>query len=154
MRVAIGGSRKLPAGQAPRLLVHFIAELPPDAVVLLRCPHAPQDAPGRFEQDVAALCDTLGHEVEWRPPEPTILSPGRVSVYARDIEMVGRADLILLFFSPDEAEEGNSGTVHLLDKALDAGRPTYAYTVTSDGVVRRFGEWDEGDQYAHLAPQP
>lgn len=150
MRVAIAGSRRLPAGQAPRLLIRFLAALPADARILLRKGRFID--PNRFEQDVANLCAILHLEWDWFVPEITEESFGRAAVYHRDMNMVEAADLVLLFFSPEEAVSGYSGTAHLMDKSLDADRPVYAYTVADDGKVARIGEYDPEHLYADLAP--
>jgi len=150
VKVAIAGSRRLPAGQAPRLLIRFLAALPADATILLR--KGIFIDPGRFEQDVANLCAILHLNQEWCIPEVTAETTGRAVVYHRDMSMVERADLVLLFFSPEEAVSGYSGTAHLMDKALDADRPVYAYTVADDGKVARVGEYDPEHFYADLAP--
>lgn len=128
-----------------------LAELPDDAVILLRHP-AKSDEPGQFEHDVSVLAGILLLEVEWHRPD-TDATPGRGSVYHRDIEMVEQSDFALLFLVPEDAEEGYSGTMHLMEKAIDAGRPVYAYTVAKDGRVERVGEYDPFHQYSHLVPQ-
>ena len=150
MKVAIAGSRRLPPGQSPRLLVRFLAAVPEDTVILLR--KGTFSEPGRFERDVESLCSVLRLSWEWCQPEPTILTPGRASVFYRDIEMVEKADLVLLFFTPEDAEEGSSGTSHLLIKALDADRPVYGYAVAPDGVITRVGENDPDHLYAEIVP--
>lgn len=150
MKVAIAGSRRLPAGQAPRLLIRFLAALPDDTLILLR--KGAFTEPGRFELDVEALCSVLRLDWEWCVPRPTPQTPGRASVYFRDIDMIERADLVLLFFAPDEATDGYSGTAHLMDKALDADRPVYAYAVYENGNVTRVGEYDPEHQFADMVP--
>jgi hypothetical protein len=150
MKVAIAGSRRLPRGHAPRLLIRFLAALPEDAVILLRRPMG--SGGGRFEADVANLCGVLHLDVEWFQPEPTDTTPGRSSVYVRDITMVEKADLVILFIHPDEVAGGYSGTMHLLDKALAANRPVYAYSVDDNGTIARVGDYDPGHLYADIAP--
>lgn len=152
VRIVIGGSRKLPEGKAPFLLIRFLGALPDDAVVMLRCPYTEGNLPGPFERDVADLCDALNIPVEWHAPAPTILNPGRVSVYIRDIDMVAKASLVLLFFTKEDAEDGYSGTHHLMDKALDQNIPMYAYIVANDGFVSRWGEHDPENFYGDLVP--
>ncbi len=156
MRVAIAGSRRLPKGQAPRLLIRFLAALPDDAVILMRRPKGDGSLagslPGPFEMDAQNLCGILHLAAEWFQPEPTDHHPGRASVYLRDIEMIEKADLVILFVHPDEVDTGYSGTMHLLDKALDAARPCYAYSVSPDGKVARVGEYDPDHLYAEIAP--
>ena len=149
MNIAIGGSRSLPPGQAPRLLVRFLAALPADTVVLLR--RGAKTASGRFELDTARLCAILGVGVEFCQPE---LPGGRKATFFRDIEMVSRSDLVIVFLQPDEVMSETSGTSHLIEKALDQHVPAYAYEVAADGAVRRVGEWDEKETWAELVPVP
>lgn len=150
MKVVIAGSRRLPAGQAPRLLVRFLAALPADAVILLR--KGRYTEPGRFELDVENLCSILHMDWEWCIPAPDKRTVGRAAVFFRDIDMITRSDLVVLFFAPDEATDGYSGTAHLMDKALDGDRPVYAYSVDGDGKVNRVGEYDPEHLYADIAP--
>lgn len=119
-------------------------------MILLRSPVAGN--PGDFEVGAARLAELLHLEVQWHRPEPTDETPGRASVYVRDLVMVSRSDLVLLFFAANEVASGYSGTAHMLDKALDAARPVYAYAVTSDGAVTRVGEFDPDHLYADIAP--
>lgn len=148
MKIVIAGSHRLPAGQAPRLLLRFMAELPDDAMIMLRSPV--EGRPGEFERAVDLLCDIARLPRKWFKPEPTDAHPGRASVYLRDIEMVNQADLVLLFIAAEDAESGYSGTMHLLDKALDADRPVYAYAIDEEGNVERVGEHDPEGQYTDL----
>jgi len=150
LKITIAGSRRLPAGQAPRLLVRFLAALPHDACILLR--KGAYTEPGRFERDVESLCSILRLDWEWVVPRPTDTTVGRASVYFRDIEMVERSDLVLLFFVPEEATDGYSGTAHLMEKALDADRPVYSYSVADDGKVERVGEYDPDHLFHELVP--
>jgi len=152
MKVAIAGSRRLPAGQAPRLLVRFLAALPEDAIILMRRPASIDAMPGMFEIDVSGLASILHLDVEWFKPAPTDRHPGRASVFLRDVEMVSRADLVLLFFASEDVEPGTSGTSHLFDQALQQNRPVYAYAVAADGKVSRVGEYDPEHLYANIAP--
>jgi len=151
MKVAIAGSRRLPKGHAPRLLIRFLAALPEDAVILLRRPMG-VGPPGMFEFDVGMICGNLRLDTEWFQPEPTDVTRGRSSVYVRDIDMVEKADLVVLFFAADEVAEGYGGTQHLLDKALAANRPVYAYSVDEYGTIERVGDYDPDELYVSLAP--
>ena len=151
MKVAIAGSRRLPKGHAPRLLIRFLAALPEDAVILMRRPMG-RGLGGKFEEDVLLLADILHLDVEWFQPAPTDLTRGRSSVYVRDIDMVEKADLVILFFAADEVAEGYGGTQHLLDKALAANRPVYAYSVDEFGTIERVGDYDPDELYVSLAP--
>ena len=152
MKVVIAGSRRLPKGQAPRLLIRFLAALPEDAIILMRRPASIDAMPGMFEIDVSGLASILHLDVEWFKPAPTDRHPGRASVFLRDIEMVRKADLVVLFVTPEEVEEAYAGTMHLLDKAMDEDRPVYAYSVDREGVIKRVGEYDPHHLFIDIAP--
>jgi len=151
MKVVIAGSHRLPKGQAPRLLIRFLATLPEDAMILMRRSMW-GGVRGPFEVDVDDLCTILHMDVEWFEPTPTDRHPGRASVFLRDIEMVRKADLVILFVTPEEVEAAYAGTMHLLDKAMDENRPVYAYSVDHEGKVSRVGEYDPEHWYADIAP--
>ena len=151
MKVVIAGSHRLPKGQAPRLLIRVLATLPEDATILMR--RSMRDGVrGPFEVDVDDLCTILHMNVEWFEPAPTDRHPGRASVFLRDIEMVRKADLVILFVTPDEVENGYAGTMHLMDKAMDENRPVYAYSVDHEGKISRVGEYDPEHLYLDIAP--
>ena len=119
---------------------------------MLRRPASIDAMPGMFEMDVSVLASVLQLDVEWVKPEPTDVTRGRSSVYVRDIDMVESADLVILFFAADEVAEGYGGTQHLLDKALAANRPVYAYSVDEYGTIERVGDYDPDELYVSLAP--
>ncbi len=150
-RVVVAGSRRLPRGLAPRLLVQFMVALDADDVILLR--RAKSGRAGPFESDVAMLASILHLEVEWRIPEPTRRTVGRAATYTRDFAAVEHSDLVLLFIVAPEVM-GHSGTGHLQDAALQADRPVYSYSVGLDGTVERIGEYDPDHIYDMLVPAP
>lgn len=153
MKIAVGGSRKLPRGVASRALVRFLASLPQGTTILLR--RGIYTQPGPFEQEVAELCDYLQLPVAWCEPRPTEKVQGRGSVFVRDMDMVAEADLVLTFVAAGEAEYESSGTRHLMEKAFEADRPLYGYTVTEDGLsVERWGDNDPDDQWVDRVPYP
>ena len=156
MKIVIAGSRRLPKGHAPRLLIRFFAALPGDAIILMRRPRGDGSLagamPGAFELDVLNLCGILHLDVEWFQPEPGDKFRGRASVFIRDIEMVRKADLVILFVTPEEVEGSYAGTMHLLDKAMDEDRPVYAYSVGQEGAVKRIGEYDPNHWFSDIAP--
>lgn len=145
MKITLAGSHRLPAGTAPRALLHVLLRLPTDCLVLLRAPVSGHCGP--FEADVAVVCDILGIAYEYRRPD-VVQTPGRASVFARDIEMVAESDLVLVYLSPEDAETGYSGTYHLFEKALEDERPVYGWLV-GDGL-ERWGEYDPEHLYADL----
>jgi hypothetical protein len=139
MRVIVAGSRKLPPGSST-FAQPLLDVLTGDDLVLLRAPKT--GSPGTFEKVIAAYCAYRDVPSRWMRPEPNEENPGRVSVYIRDMDMVAKAESALLFFSPDDVAEGYSGTMHLLDKALDADIKVDAFTVDKEFTVVRFGASD------------
>jgi hypothetical protein len=132
MKVIIAGSRNLPQG-ASTFAFPVIDALGEDDTVLLRSPKFAE--PGHFEKVIAAYCRYKDVRFKWAKPQPDEDNPGRVSVYVRDMDMVAEADSALLFFSRGDAVSGNSGTYHLLEKALDADIKVDAFTVAYDMSV-------------------
>lgn len=130
--VTIGGSRKIPPGHAGRLLIRFLANLPGDAVIHLR---AGNSRTGRFERDVAELCDMLTLAVRWWRPDLGPGSPGgREATFQRDEDMVGNSSLLLAFTTEQNLEAGASGTLNLVEIAQTKGVPVYAYGVGEKNV--------------------
>lgn len=160
MKVAIAGSRQLPKGIAPRLLVRFLAAIPEDSVVMLR--RGRTTGPGVFEQQTAMVAEMLGLTVEWMQPEPPTPEPGitydlravaREATFARDLEFVVRCELLLCFYTAEQEGDETSGTAALVDKAIAENRPVYAYAIGEDGVVRS-GEHDPRNDWADKVPNP
>lgn len=152
MKIAVGGSRKLPRGSASRLLVRFLAQLPPDAQILLR--RGVYTQPGPFEQEVAELCDFLQLEVAWCEPKLDEKVTGRGAVFVRDMNMAADADLVLAFIDVNAPDYETSGTAHLMEKAFEADRPVYGYHVDEDGTAERWGENDPDGVWVDRVPQP
>ena len=117
--ILIAGSRALPRGIAPRLLVRFLAAIPESSVVLLRSGLTKR---GDFETQVADVCSLLGIRVEWCvPPSGSVVDhgeeglseiplAGRERTFARDLQMISVADLVLCFHTPSEVGDEASGT--------------------------------------------
>jgi hypothetical protein len=139
MKVIIAGSRQLPTGSAT-FAQPLLDALTKEDTVLLRSPKTGE--PGEFEKVIAAYSVYRDVPFRWMRPQPTEENPGRVSVYVRDIDMVAAADSALLFFTKADAEEGYSGTMHLLEKAIDADIKVDAFTVDREFNIERFGSND------------
>lgn len=137
------GSRAL-AG-VPSLVVAFLEQLPVDTTILLR--RGNYSGPGNFELLVAECCQLLWIPFEWCLPD---LVEGPSATFLRDVAMVKHSDCVLAFFA-DEMMSG--GTEHVVEKAIDAGVPVYAYGVR-DGQFIRIGEHDPDASWIHLAPVP
>jgi hypothetical protein len=157
--IVIAGSRALPRGVAPRLLVRFLAAIPEGSKVLLR--RGASRPPGEFEAQVEKMCDMLGLAVEWRlpvavekwndDPEGLVLLVGREQTFARDMQMIYDADLVLCFHTPEQIGDETSGTASLVEKALQADKAVYAYAVEGETVLR-VGEQDAKEEWSALVP--
>lgn len=131
MKVVVAGSRSLPAGSSS-FAFPLLDVLTKDDKVLLRKPkHA--DA-NHFESIVAAYCRYRNVPYEWCEPNPTEEAPGRASIYVRDNDMIDEADHVILFLSRDAAVAGNSGTYHLLERAIGSEVATDAFSVGYEGM--------------------
>lgn len=150
--VVLAGSRRLPRGSAPGLLLRFLYGLPMESKVLLR--HPVTGDPGDFETMADILCASVGLDSEWRYPKPTKEVRGRRAVWARDTEMLAEADLCLCFYDVGQIGDEGSGTVALVDKAMALDVPVYAYALTEDDEVVRVGEYDAKNLWAELVPAP
>lgn len=147
--VAVAGSRRLPPGLAPRLLIRFLLGLEPDTTVNLRTGMA---STGRFEKDTAKLADLLGLPVKWWPPNPTPEERGRVATFVRDMDMIAKSDLLLAFLTPRDLDLADvSGTWHLVEKAQDVACPVYCYEVSDEGVAL-VGATDPEDVWRERVP--
>jgi hypothetical protein len=124
--IAFCGAHDLPLKEIAAHLLQQLVALPTGAIVLLR--RGRSTDPGRFEDLTQALCSNLNIPVEWAPPG----EGGREAVFERDIQMVAKADAVVCYFHPDRVMEG--GTGHVAEKALDADKPLYAYTLFEQGV--------------------
>jgi hypothetical protein len=94
--------------------------------VLLRRPRGSWPSP--FETLVSSLASAMGFTVTWFAPT----TGGRSATYLRDVQMVAAADQVFAFFP--EGSEMTGGTGHVVEKALDQGRPVAAYAITDDGL--------------------
>lgn len=156
--IVIAGSRALPTGQAPRLLISFLAALPSGSTILLR--RGVFTPPNLFEAQVEWLCDLIGLRLEWRQPVPAHrIRPveedllGREATWDRDVEMCADADLVLCFYPVRQIGDMTSGTVALVEKALACDTPVYAYALNGLTVIR-VGEHDPDEIWAKRVPVP
>lgn len=158
--VVIAGSRALPQGQAPRLLIRFLAGLPEGSTILLRRGIFTQ--PGLFEHQVEEIVDLIGLRLEWRYPDPGGRGKdggvaGRRLTWARDVEMIDEADLVLTFVLDEQVGDETSGTFALVEKAIQLNKPVYSYSLLTYGpegpvIVQRVGEHDPGNVWSELVP--
>ena len=125
MKVAIVGSRTLDLAAVSVPLLNELTRLPLDAEVLVRSGRTER---GEFEELTLRLCAALDIKTSVRfPAEGT----GRAGVYDRDIAMVEEADTLIAYFDPAHVMQG--GTAHVVEKAIDAEKPVYAYEVDMTG---------------------
>lgn len=138
MKIAVVGSRAVDLREIAGHILKTLASLPDGTTVLLRRGrHTP---PGDFEVFTQALCLQLGINFEWCQPD----EGGREAVYLRDIEMVAKSDAVVAYFDADSVMTG--GTGHVVEKAIDADKPVYAYAPSDQNRV----DWVGGHEPAIL----
>jgi hypothetical protein len=152
VNIVIAGSRSIPPGEVGKVLVSFLAQLPSDQVTihLRRGMHTES---GQFEKMTSMVCDLFGIKVEWHVVEPIEGAVGRQLVFARDLELVEQADLVLCFTATWQAYDLECGTTALAQKALEAEKVVYHWALP-DGPMSvrliRVGEHDPEGKYARL----
>jgi hypothetical protein len=62
-------------------------------------------------------------------------SAGGAANYLRDNEIVRAATEVLVFLDPNTLTDENTGTSHVLSKALDQRKKAMAYSVAADHLV-------------------
>ena len=137
MKVVVVGSRAVELSEVAGHVLKTLVSLPEDAVVLLR--RGRTTPAGDFEVFTQALCLQLGINFEWCQPD----EGGREAVYLRDIDMVQKADAVVAYFDADSVMSG--GTGHVVEKALDADKPTYAFAAMGQKGV----DWVGGHEPAN-----
>ena len=85
-------------------------------------------SPG-FDTFLLDACPQLGLSVEARPSE------GGSRNWDRDVALVQDADEVVVFLDPGSLHDENTGTSHVLDKALDQRKRTQAYSCAGDTLV-------------------
>lgn len=137
MKVAFVGSRAVEVEEIVDHLLRTLVSLPGDTVVLLR--RGRKTPAGDFESLTQALCLQLHINYEWCIPD----EGGREAVFQRDISMVDKADAVVAYFAPESVFDG--GTGHVVEKAMDADRPVYAYAPTRGVGVHWVGGHEPAD---------
>lgn len=76
---------------------------------------------------------------------------GGAANYIRDAQLVTAVEEVHAFFAPDHLGEG--GTQHVIDKALDARKPSYSYTYLPGrpGAIDLIGS-DDGEGFFDEGP--
>jgi len=129
MFLAVAGSRHVEMGWVASPLMQLVATLPEDTTLLLR--KGRSRPPQKFEAMVELLATFRGLLALYLMPEA---GRNRTGTFIRDIELVDHADAVLVFLDPSEDPFGDGGTAHILQKAVDANKPLYAYAVHHDGL--------------------
>jgi len=138
MKIAIVGTRGLSLSSVVDHVLGILWKLGASDCVLLR--RGRSTPASRFESEVDFMCRVwLKIPVKWCEPSKDVV--GRGSVYLRDVAMVRDSDVVLAFLVGSDADEGNSGTWHVVQKAIEVDRPVYAFRVVGD-TVERVGEID------------
>lgn len=122
-KVAIVGSTTFPIDAAVGTeIVDVMLEYGADVVFLTR------GSPG-FDTFVMGAAPLIGRRCFAYP------SQGGADNFIRDIELVKDADEVLAFFDPDTLSRDDTGTGHVVEAALSAGKPCKAYTAVNGSLV-------------------
>jgi len=122
-RVAVVGSSSFPL--TPDIAVEVVAILRGfgDGTVFLTRPS------GGFDAFIRAASEVLGRTCV------VYASPGGSKNWDRDVQLVRDADIVLAFFDPDSLHREDTGTAHIVEKALDQKKPTRAWSVAHNELV-------------------
>jgi hypothetical protein len=122
LKIIFAANRTLPLVAIVYHSLLKLSELPADAWVLLRKPA--KGNPAAFETFVAEWCGPLGISVEWRTPDT---GSNRSGTYERDVSMVRAADKLIAYFDPATPLGENTGTGHLVERAIEEETLCEAY---------------------------
>ena len=121
--VAVIGSTSFPlTPEVGAEVVDILREYPEDTVFLTR-------GSAGFDTFVCAVGPIIGRAVLTYP------SPGGSKNWDRDVAMVKASDIVLAFFDPATLHNENTGTAHVVAKALDQRKKVAAYTVAGRHLV-------------------
>lgn len=122
-KVAIVGSRSFPISpEVGAEVVDLMREYAEGTVFLTRGSEG-------FDTFVLAVAPIIGYTAIAYP------SAGGANNFLRDVQLVKDADEVLVFLDPDTLDDMNTGTAHVLAKALDQKKPTRAYSVANRHLV-------------------
>jgi hypothetical protein len=122
-KIVVVGSRSFPLdAQLGGEVVDILRAYPKGTTVLTRGSEG-------FDQFISRACEIIGI--------PVVLCPsfGGPDNFRRDAAMVADADEVLVFLDPDSLTDMNTGTAHVLSKALDQKKPTRAYSAADGHLV-------------------
>jgi hypothetical protein len=132
LKIALAGNSDLPLDRTARHVVPWLLKA---GTVLLRHPKTRGRPIGGFERMTAKIAETLGVEVEWCVPEGS----EKGNTFTRDLDMVGKADFVICFFTTDQMD---GGTGHVVEAAMAKGIPVQGWWIDADGEAVRIGEYD------------
>jgi hypothetical protein len=122
-KVVIVGSRSFPIDTVVGTqIVELMRAFPEDTLFLTRG----SDGFDRFVMQVAPI---IGRHCFAYP------ASGGADNYLRDIELVKDGDEVLAFFDPGTLDDSQSGTAHVVEKALDQGKTVRAYSVVNEALI-------------------
>ena len=122
-KVAFVGSTAMPVTTGIcTAIVDLLRELPPRAVVLTR-----GNAP--IERFIANACTVLDI------PCFTYPARGFSDNWNRDVDLARDADEVIALIASDTLPAVNTGTAHLIEKAIDLKRPVRAFSEVGDRLV-------------------
>lgn len=122
-KVVIVGSTSFPIDASiGTQVVEEIKELGPDIAVLTRGSEG-------FDQFIGHVCIILGLRCF------TYQSHGGGDNWLRDIELVKDSDEVLAFFDPEQLDDPNSGTAHVVEVGLNKHKPVRAYTIVEGSLI-------------------
>jgi hypothetical protein len=122
-RIVVVGSRTFPLdAEVGGQIVDILRSYPQGTTVLTR-------GSAGFDTFISRACDLIGM------PVVVCASFGGPDNFRRDAAMVAEADEVLAFFDPASLHNTNTGTAHVVEKALDQKKPTRAYSAANGHLV-------------------
>lgn len=122
-RIAVVGSRSFPlTPEVGAEIVDVLRAYPAGTVFLTRGSEG-------FDTFLMSIAPIIGYTAVAYP------STGGASNFLRDVQLVTDADEVVAFLDPDSLTDMNTGTAHVLSKALDQRKPTRAYSVANRSLV-------------------
>lgn len=103
-------------------IVDLLRELPTGSVLLTR-------GRGNIDTFVAAVAPLLGLRCFTYP------SAGHADNWQRDVELARDADEVIAFLASATLRDVNTGTAHLIEKALDQRKKVRAFSEVDDHLV-------------------
>jgi hypothetical protein len=122
-RVCVVGSAAFPlTAEIGAQIVDLLRALPPGTAILTR-------GRGTVDEFVGHVALALGLRCLTYP------SKGGADNWDRDVELARDADEVIALFASASLADMNTGTAHLVEKALDQKRPVRAFTEIDNQLV-------------------